>query len=59
MRQLPPPVRRVIGDLSNTERALVYLRECALPVAATATGGRRGRKLVYHTSDGSAWVKEL
>ena len=25
VRQVPPPVRRIIGDLSNTERALVGL----------------------------------
>ena len=31
VRQLPPPIRKIIGDLSNTERVLVgldiYLRE--------------------------------
>ena len=25
VRQLPPPIRRIIGDLSNTERVLVGL----------------------------------
>jgi chemotaxis protein CheD len=50
--------RKSLGE-QNVEHALVYLRECSLPVAATATGGPRGRKLVFHTSDGSAWVKEL
>lgn len=25
MRQLPPPVRKIIGDLSNTERVLIGL----------------------------------
>jgi circadian clock protein KaiB len=26
VRRLPPPVRKIIGDLSNTERVLVALR---------------------------------
>ncbi len=50
--------RPSLGD-QNVERALVYLRECALPVTASATGGRRGRKLIFDTSAGTAWVKEL
>jgi chemotaxis protein CheD len=54
----PSARRQSLGD-QNVEHALVYLRECALPVAATATGGRRGRRLVFHTTDGAAWVREL
>ncbi len=50
--------RKSLGD-QNVEHALVYLRECAIPVSASATGGRRGRKLVFHTADGTAWVREL
>jgi chemotaxis protein CheD len=50
--------KKSLGD-QNVEHALVYLRECAIPVSATATGGRRGRKLVFHTNDGTAWVREL
>lgn len=50
--------QKPLGD-QNVEHALVYLRECALRLAATATGGGRGRKLVFHTCDGTAWVREL
>lgn len=28
VRRLPPPIKRIIGDLSNTERALVGLDLC-------------------------------
>jgi chemotaxis protein CheD len=43
----------------NVEGALEALFADGVPVAAQDTGGRRGRKLVFHTDDGSAWVKEL
>jgi circadian clock protein KaiB len=44
VRRLPEPLRRVIGDLSDTERVLVGLR--LEPAAGTMTvshGGRAGR----------------
>ncbi len=53
-----PRRQKPLGE-QNVEQALVYLRECELPVTASATGGRRGRKLVFDTEDGSAWVREL
>lgn len=52
------PGRRSLGE-QNAEHARVYLQECGIRIAASATGGRRGRKLVFHTADGTAWVKEL
>lgn len=54
-------VRRGAGHLGeeNVERALEALRADGVPVEARDTGGRRGRKLIFHTDDGSAWVKEL
>ncbi len=53
-----PRRQKPLGD-QNVEHALVYLRECALPLAASATGGGHGRKLVFQTCDGTAWVREL
>ena len=36
VRQLPPPVKKIIGDFSNTERVLVGLN--LLPVAKSGVG---------------------
>lgn len=36
VRQLPPPVKKIIGDFSNTERVLVGLN--LLPVAESGVG---------------------
>ena len=43
----------------NVEVAHQTLKRHAIPVVAAATGGERGRKLIFHTDDGSAWVKLL
>ncbi len=43
----------------NVEVAQQTLRRRAIPIVAEATGGERGRKLIFHTDDGSAWVKLL
>ncbi len=53
-----PSPGRHLGD-ENVERAVSFLRDVRIPVAARATGGARGRKVIFHTADGSAWVKEL
>lgn len=37
VRQLPPPVKKIIGDLANEERVLVGID--VRPAAATSTGG--------------------
>ena len=51
-------VARQLGA-RNVEQAFVALRRAGIPVEAETTGGRFGRKLVFQTDDGSAWVKEL
>jgi chemotaxis protein CheD len=43
----------------NVDAAVALLREQEIPIVATQVGGRRGRKLVFQTDDGLAWVKEL
>jgi chemotaxis protein CheD len=47
-----------LGD-QNVDHALRFLERRSIRVSAQDTGGRRGRKLVFHTEDGEAWVKEL
>jgi chemotaxis protein CheD len=49
---------RHLGE-QNLARALEFLREAGVPVVAEDTGGQRGRKLVFHTGDGAAWLKAL
>lgn len=43
----------------NTALALRLLETAQIPVAESDTGGARGRKLIFQTGDGVAWVKEL
>jgi chemotaxis protein CheD len=45
--------------LRNVQAALRFLEERGIPVEARATGGRRGRKLLFHTDDGTAQVREI
>jgi chemotaxis protein CheD len=45
--------------LQNVEVALEELRQQRVPVLASDVGGSRGRRVVVHTDDGGAWVKEL
>ena len=45
--------------LQNAEVALEELRAARIQVLASDLGGTRGRRVVVHTADGSAWVKEL
>jgi len=52
------PGRRPLGD-ENVARALAVLEEERIPVVATDTGGGRGRKLMFHTDDGTVWLKAL
>lgn len=57
----------VIGALSRTRRlgdenaALAFrlLEEARIPVLQQDVGGARGRKLVFLTDDGTAWVRPL
>ncbi len=43
----------------NVARALEVLEEEGIPVVACDTEGTHGRKLVFHTEDGTAWVRSL
>jgi chemotaxis protein CheD len=50
--------RKAIGA-QNAEVAMRFLAAHAIPVRADQTGGRRGRKLLFHTGSGQAYVKEI
>jgi chemotaxis protein CheD len=43
----------------NVSLALLLLKDLGIPVVAQDVNGDRGRKLRYHTADGTAWVKRL
>jgi len=50
--------RRSIGD-QNVIVARDFLRAHEIRIAGDQTGGRHGRKLLFHTGNGSAYVKEI
>jgi chemotaxis protein CheD len=43
----------------NVKAAMSLLHEWGIPVAAEDVGGRAGRKVVYETASGAAWVRTL
>jgi chemotaxis protein CheD len=43
----------------NIEIARSTLEREGIPVIAEDTGGRRGRKLIFNTDDGAAWVRKI
>jgi chemotaxis protein CheD len=45
--------------LQNARLAFEVLSQAGIPVEAQDVGGNRGRKLIFHTDDGSAWLKLL
>lgn len=45
--------------LRNAELARTLLDEAGIPIVSEDVGGRRGRKLVFQTDDGTAWIKRL
>ena len=47
-----------IGE-QNIRVARQVLQRHSIEIATDETGGRRGRKLLFDTGDGGAWVKEL
>jgi chemotaxis protein CheD len=47
-----------IGD-QNVALAHQLLAQHGIDIVAEQTGGRRGRKLRFDTSNGSVWIKEL
>jgi len=50
--------RKAIGT-QNAEAARQFLSAQAIPIRAEQTGGHRGRKLLFHTGTGLAYVKEI
>ena len=50
--------RLSIGE-QNVAVALEFLRDRQIPVSVDETGGKRGRKLIFHTGNGRAAVKEI
>ena len=50
--------RLSIGD-QNVAVAREVLQKHGLPIIAEHTGGQRGRKLVFHTGNGCAYIKEI
>ncbi len=49
---------RRLGD-ENAALALRLLEEAGIPVLDRDVGGTRGRKLVFLTDEGTAWVRQL
>lgn len=49
---------RNLGD-ENASLALRLLGEAGVEVVEQDLGGQRGRKLIFHTDDGTAWVRAL
>lgn len=45
--------------MKNVEVARELLQCANIPILGEAVGGDRGRKLIFHTDSGSAWVKSL
>ena len=45
--------------LQNVEVARELLSSEGIPVVASDTGAAHGRRLVFHTDDGSAWVRSV
>lgn len=43
----------------NTELALRFLNDHAIPVDERRTGGRRGRRVLFHTDDGTCAVRDI
>lgn len=43
----------------NIEIAQQLLASMSIPIVASDVGGTRGRKVIFHTQDGTAWVKHL
>lgn len=50
--------RKAIGTM-NVEAVLQFLSAHSIPVRAEQTGGTRGRKLLFHTGTGLAYVREI
>nr|WP_318653876.1 chemotaxis protein CheD [Anaeromyxobacter oryzae] len=49
---------RNLGE-ENAVLALRLLEEARIPVLDRDVGGTKGRKLIFHVDDGTAWVRQL
>jgi chemotaxis protein CheD len=56
--RVSPPTEGHLGQ-QNVEVARRLLEREGIPVVAEDTGGDHGRRLVFHTDDGSAWVRRI
>lgn len=45
--------------MKNIDIARALLEAESIPLVGHDVGGQRGRKLIFHTDDGAAWVKAL
>jgi len=43
----------------NVQIAREVLQAADIPIVGHDVGGERGRKLIFHTDNGSAWIKQL
>ena len=43
----------------NVELARRLLADAGIPIVAEDVGGAQGRKLVFQTGDGTAWVRKI
>ncbi|HSN90483.1 MAG TPA: chemotaxis protein CheD [Anaeromyxobacteraceae bacterium] len=49
---------RNLGE-ENAHLALRLLEAAHIPVIEIDVGGQKGRKLIFHSDDGSAWIRRL
>ncbi len=45
--------------MQNVSLARRFLADAGIPIVNEDVGGAQGRKLVFRTSDGSAWVRHI
>jgi chemotaxis protein CheD len=45
--------------LRNAQAAADALAHEGVPIVASDTGGRRGRKIIFDTTNGTVWVREI
>jgi chemotaxis protein CheD len=50
--------QRNLGE-ENVKLALQLLADASIPVLDRDVGGERGRKVIFHADDGTAWVRRL
>jgi chemotaxis protein CheD len=45
--------------MRNAQAAVDALAQERVPIVASDTGGRRGRKIIFDTASGTVWVREI